>query len=292
MKDLYVYGKSNQKQKGSHAKWSPIVAVVAFRVWLCVTYVESDVKDLMVNCKLRIDIFTQAFFAHIFDDDEIQQIEANHSNGCRFNLSKAAPIEETSLCAIHNDLPLRRYKRPEYNKRPLQSSGMLDECGARAGRFLCATKLNAFILSENKWRENQSFPDESMRVRACWWWFVIYCWLFFSLRRNGLAFIGFIFLIGLFGNQFSFDCVFIASTVAREPPSRTMNFAIAKGTNRGAGKYCIFECTRWIDLRARPDDTRTTPLMALVDASPCRCACKRMPFPSLGHTNRDTQKKH
>lgn len=25
------YGKSNQKQKGSHAEWSPIFAVVAFR---------------------------------------------------------------------------------------------------------------------------------------------------------------------------------------------------------------------------------------------------------------------
>lgn len=72
------------------------------------TYVESDVTDLLVNCKLRIDIFTQAFFSHIFGDDKIQQIETNHSDGCRFNFSKVVPIEETGLCAIHNDLPLRR----------------------------------------------------------------------------------------------------------------------------------------------------------------------------------------
>lgn len=77
----------------------------------------------------------------------------------------------------------------------------------------------------------------------------------FFLRRNGLAFIGFIFLIGLFGNQFSFDCVFIASTVARKPPSRTMSSPIARGPNRGGAKILhirMYSLNRFPSRACRP----------------------------------------
>lgn len=213
-------------------------------------------------------------------------------------------IEETSLCAMRNDLPLRCYQRRNTKQKPLQSSGILDESmvwGMRAVWFSCATKLNAFILSENKWWENQSFPDESTRAR----WtalaslktlLMMVCHLLlnlFHLRRNALAFIGFIFLIGLFGNQFSFDCVFIVSTVARKPPSRTMNFAIAKKEQSGiGGKYYIFECTRWIVFRARLADPRRMRLLSLCERLSIRSVRKRMPYPSPDNTNIDTEIKY